>query len=134
MSIAEQLLSNDPASQMLGIKISEIGSGRCKLIMFVTDKMTNGYDLCHGGFLFTLADTACAFACAKDNERVLSVSSQIEYIAPAHNKDKLIATANVSHTNGKYIYCDVEIHNQNKQMIALLRGKTVRKKNTPLSE
>ncbi|MCW9000573.1 MAG: hotdog fold thioesterase, partial [Kangiellaceae bacterium] len=81
MTKAEELLHNDPASKLLGIELHEIDEGYCAVIMRVTEKMTNGYDVCHGGFVFTLADTASALASAMEGEVVLTASNQIEYLA-----------------------------------------------------
>ncbi|TQV71519.1 hotdog fold thioesterase [Aliikangiella marina] len=127
MTIAEQLLRNDPASQMLGIQLVSIDEESCSVSMVVTDKMTNGYDVCHGGFIYTLADTASAFASSMEGETILSASNQIEYLAPAKLGDRLIAAAKVSFITGKNLFCDVKVTNQSHQVIALVRGKLISK-------
>jgi len=129
MNAAEKLLNNDPASKMLDIKLSEKQQGYSVLTMIVRDDMTNGYDICHGGFVFTLADTASAFAAATEGQTILSSSNQIEYLAPAKLNDELIASANISHLSGRSLFCDVEVKNQDAVVIAIMRSKLIRKKN-----
>ena len=128
MTKAEELLHNDPASRLLGIELSEIDEGYCSVIMRVTEKMTNGYDVCHGGFVFTLADTASAFASAMEGEVVLTASNQIEYLAPAKLYDLLRAEAKVSIISGKNLYCDVKVCDQNDRLIAITRSKLISKR------
>lgn len=128
MTKAEELLHNDPASRLLGIELSDIDEGYCAVIMRVTEKMTNGYDVCHGGFVFTLADTASAFASAMEGEVVLTASNQIEYLAPAKLYDLLRAEAKVSIISGKNLYCDVKVCDQNDRLIAITRSKLISKR------
>ncbi len=125
MSKAQQLLQQDPASQMLGIQLINIETEFCQVEMNVLETMTNGYDICHGGFVFTLADTASAFASAIEGKNVLSASNQIEYLMAAKKGDKLTASARVNLKTGRYIFCDVQVHNQNKDLVALLKSKLV---------
>ena len=125
MSIAESLLANDPASQMLGIELVEQGNESCVVSMLINKSMTNGYDVCHGGFIYTLADTACAFACARENKIILSSSGQIEYLSPAVLGDKLIASAKVGYTSHRAIYCDVEVKSNGDKVNAFFRGKLI---------
>lgn len=127
MSKAEQLLANDPASQMLGITLVDIDEESCSVTMKISDKMTNGYDVCHGGFIYTLADTASAFASSMEGETILSASSQIEYLAPAKLGDVLVAAARVSYISGKNLFCDVQVTNQAQKIIAIVRGKLISK-------
>ncbi len=127
MSIAEELLKNDPASEMLGIKLINLDEGLCYLSMVVTSVLTNGYQLCHGGFVYALADTASAFSCATEGETVLSATSQIEYLAAAVLDDKLTAKAEVKFISGNKIFCDAEVVNQNRKVIAVMHSKFVSK-------
>jgi len=128
MSKAEELLQNDPASKMLGIQLEKIDEGFCAVSMIITAAMTNGYDVCHGGFIFTLADTASAFAGAMEGETVLTAANQIEYLAPARLDDLLKAEAKVSIISGKNLYCDVKVCDQNDRLIALTRSKLICKR------
>ena len=128
MSKAQGLLDNDPASKMLGIELLNVEQGTCAVSMKVTEKMTNGYDFCHGGFVFTLADTASAFASAQEGETILTASNQIDYLAPAKLGDLLTAEAKVSIISGRNRYCDVKVCDQNDRLIAITRSKLVSKR------
>ena len=122
---AAKLLAQDPASQMLGIDIVEAKAGYCKLTMTIGDDMTNGYDVCHGGFIFSLADTAVAFACAEPGKVAVSASSNIEFVAPARLGDVLSAVATINERNGRSCYCDIRVSNQNDETVALVHGRQV---------
>lgn len=119
------LLQQDPASRMLGIEIVAAKPGFCQLTMTVRDDMTNGYDVCHGGFIFTLADTAVAFACADTDKMAVSASSQVDFLASAKLSDTLTATASMIKQSGRNCYCDIEVENQAGEMIVLVRGRQV---------
>ncbi|MET1254263.1 PaaI family thioesterase [Aliikangiella maris] len=123
----QNLLKNDPASRLLGIKIHSVDTGQCQLKMWVNESMTNGYQVCHGGFIFTFADTASAFASASQGEIVLSASNQIDYLAPAYLNDFLTAKAHVTSVCGKVIYCDVKVTNQSEKLLAVMNAKLVNK-------
>ncbi|NQZ83247.1 MAG: hotdog fold thioesterase [Colwellia sp.] len=119
------LLAQDPASRLLGISITKLALGECQLSMTVTDTMTNGYGLCHGGFIFTLADTALAFSCATYGHATVTANAQIEFINPAKLNDQLMARASITLQKGRHIYCDIKIVNQENTAIALCRGHQV---------
>lgn len=125
LNIVNTLLAADPASKLLGIAIDNVTYEQCQISMIVSNKMTNGYDLCHGGFIFTLADTALAFACATKGQHSVTTNAQIEYINPAKLHDELVATAKVTLDKGRHLYCDIEITNQDQSPIALCRGHQV---------
>ncbi|MFV0291803.1 MAG: hydroxyphenylacetyl-CoA thioesterase PaaI [Paracoccus sp. (in: a-proteobacteria)] len=130
---AEAMWNNDNASQRLGMKIEHISPGTAKLSMLVTDAMTNGHDNGHGGYIFTLADSAFAFACNSYNTITVGQAASINYVAPARLGDRLIASAReVSRTGRSGVY-DVEITNQDGWQIAHFRGlsRTVRGTHLP---
>ena len=129
LETVKALLQQDPASQMLGIEIVDVKPGFCQLSMAVRDDMTNGYDVCHGGFIFTLADTAVAFACADKDKIAVSASSQIDFLASAKLSDTLVATAVINQRSGRSCYCDIQVEDQNGEVIALIRGRQVLLKN-----
>lgn len=119
----EQMLAKDSASRSLGIELTAVNDQGVQMSMTVTDTMTNGYGICHGGFIFTLADTALAFACVALGESALTQSAQIDYIHSAQLGDRLQAVAKVKHQRKRNICCDVEVYNQQDQLIALIRGR-----------
>jgi acyl-CoA thioesterase len=127
--MAEKLLANDPASKMLGIEIRTIKPEFCQTTMTIRDDMTNGYNVCHGGFIFTLADTALAFACAEHGKIAVSASAQIDFLLPAYLGDELVAEANVQIKSGRNLFCDIIVRNQENEVIALVKGRQVQMKN-----
>jgi len=127
MSFAEQLLQKDPASKLLGMELLDIDEESCSVSMPVTENLTNGYGICHGGFVYSLADTASAFASSMEGERILSASSQIEYLLPAVMGDVLTAVARVSCISGRHLFCDVKVFNQKRQVVALINAKLISK-------
>ena len=95
---ADAMWAQDEASKGLGMEIVEIAPGRATLAMTVRPDMVNGQRIAHGGFIFTLADSAFAFACNSHNERVVAAQGSITFIRPGKLGDRLIATArNVAH-------------------------------------
>ncbi|MGH6741232.1 MAG: hotdog fold thioesterase, partial [Bradyrhizobium sp.] len=90
---ADAMWKEDDASSGLGMKIVEVGSGRATLTMRVAPHMVNGQRIAHGGFIFTLADSAFAFACNSHNARAVAAHCQITFIRPAKLGDRLVAVA-----------------------------------------
>ncbi|MBM2290459.1 hydroxyphenylacetyl-CoA thioesterase PaaI [Sulfitobacter pseudonitzschiae] len=119
---AREMLQGDTASQTLGMIITEIAPGRATLTMPVTDAMLNGHGICHGGYIFTLADSAFAFACNTYNQRTVAQQNQITYLAPGQPNDTLTARAvEVSRTGRSGIY-DVTVTASDGTALALFRG------------
>ena len=103
------------------MELVEVAPGRATLAMTLSDAMLNGHDIAHGGFIFTLADSAFAFACNSYGERTVAVHCSISFIKPAARGDRLIATAReVSRVGRSGIY-DVSI-SANGTVIAEFRG------------
>ena len=112
----------DRASKGIGIKIESVAPGKANLSLTVQSKHLNGHDICHGGFIFILADSAFAFACNSYNQAAVAQNNMITFIAPAQRGEKLIAKAReVSRTGRSGIY-DVSVFNEKKQKIAEFRG------------
>jgi len=123
---ADAMYANDRASAALGMEIAEMSAGRSVLTMTVRDDMVNGHDLCHGGLIFTLADSAFAFACNSQNLNAVAAGARIEFLAPARLGDRLTAVAElVSQAKRSGVY-DVVVTNQQDQTIALFRGNSQR--------
>jgi acyl-CoA thioesterase len=124
--VAERMFENDRASGALGMAIAEIGPGSAKLTMTVRPDMVNGHAICHGGFIFTLADSAFAFACNSYNFNTVAQGCSIEYLAPAREGDVLTAVAQERSLSGRTGVYDIEVTNQRRETIALFRGKSYR--------
>jgi acyl-CoA thioesterase len=85
--------ADDHASRGLGMELEQARRGFARIRMTVTDVMINGHEICHGGFVFALADTAFAFACNADRPTTLAAACEIVFVAPARRGDVLVAEA-----------------------------------------
>lgn len=121
---AASMWNKDKASQALGIEVSVAAVGAATASMTVRDDMVNGFDVCHGGLVFALADTAFAFACNAYDEQTVAASCQIEFLRPAILGDELLATASEDHRGRKTGYYTVKVHNQDDELVALFRGRS----------
>ena len=119
---AEAMWADDQASQKLGMEITDVGAGRATVTMTVTDSMTNGHGTCHGGYIFTLADSAFAFACNGYNQRAVAQHCSITFIAPAQRGDRLNATAEVNSRFGRSGIYDSRVTREDGEAIAEFRG------------
>ena len=106
---AEAMWKEDDASKGLGMEIIEIKSGHAALAMTVKPDMVNGQRIAHGGFIFTLADSALAFACNTYNERAVAAQGSITFIRPGKLGDRLVATAREISRNGRSGIYDVRV-------------------------
>jgi len=106
---AEAMWKEDDASQGLGMKIVDVGSGQATLAMTVQPHMVNGQRIAHGGFIFLLADSAFAFACNSHNQRAVAAQCDIAFIKPGRLGDKLVATAREISRNGRSGIYDVRV-------------------------
>ncbi|WP_432695630.1 hydroxyphenylacetyl-CoA thioesterase PaaI [Marinobacterium sp. YM272] len=121
---ADAMYSRDRATKELGIKILHIAPGEAKLSMPVTEKMIQGHDSCHGGYIFTLADSTFAFACNTYDAVTVASGCSIEYVAPGKLGDLLTASAKEQSRGKRTGVYDIRIENQNGQLVALFRGKS----------
>jgi acyl-CoA thioesterase len=122
---AQTMYARDKASQALSIEIDIPAAGSAEARMRVRDDMLNGFDICHGGLVFTVADTAFAFACNAYNRLAVAGSASIEFLRPAGLNDELRALAREEHRRSRGGFYTVEVHNQNNELIALFRGRSV---------
>ena len=129
---AEAMWSNDSTSQRLGMTIERIAPGEATLALEVTEVMLNGHGLAHGGFIFTLADSAFAFACNGYNQRTVGHQAAITYMAPARLGDRLTAVAREIHRAGRNGVYDVRVTNQDGAQVAEFRGHSRTVKGTHL--
>src|SRR5690625_5836909 len=104
------------------MEIVSVSPGAATLTMRVTRDMVNGHNTCHGGYLFTLADSCFAFACNTYNQRTVAQHCNITFVAPAFANDLLTATATEVSRQGRSGIYDVTITNQDGQDIAIFRG------------
>jgi len=120
---AEAMWADDAASQTLGMRIVDVGPGSATLEMTVRDDMVNGHGIGHGGFTFSLADSAFAFACNSYNRRTVAHRCEITYLAPTTLGDVLTATAKEREREGRDGVYDVVVHNRDG-VVAQFVGKS----------
>jgi acyl-CoA thioesterase len=132
--VAESMYARDTATHSLGIRIVHVGPGFAELAMAVRADMLNGHEICHGGFIFTLADSAFAYACNSYNLNTVASGCAIEFVAPARLDDVLAARAHERQLAGRTGVYDVEVANQRGETVALFRGKSYRIKGHLLAD
>jgi acyl-CoA thioesterase len=126
--VGEAMYENDRASQGLGIQLASIGPGRATMTMTVRADMLNGFDICHGGFITTLADSAFAFACNSYNEMTVASGLSVDLLAPSREGDQLSAEAVEVSQQGRTGVYDITVTNQRGERIAVVRGRSYRLK------
>lgn len=133
---ASAMWNGDSASQRLGMSLDDIAPGRATLTMTVTEAMSNGHGNCHGGYIFTLADSAFAFACNSYNDVVVGQHCSITYLRPVRLGDRLTAAARETSRQGRSGVYDVRITNQDGAHVAEFRGhsRTVKGTHLPVED
>jgi acyl-CoA thioesterase len=119
---AEAMWHEDSASRGVGMGIEDIAPGHARLGMTVTERMVNGHGLCHGGYIFMLADSAFAFAANTYNARALASHCAITFLQPARLDDRLIAEATERSRAGRSGIYDVSVRRADGAVIAEFRG------------
>lgn len=121
---AEKMYENDACSQALGIQVEVPAPGRAEASFVVRPDMLNGHGVCHGGLLFTLADTAFAFACNSYNKVTLAGAASVDFLRPAKLGDTIVASASEVHRGGRVGLYDVSVKNQDGLEVAVFRGRS----------
>jgi acyl-CoA thioesterase len=127
---AEIIQREDRASRWLGMQLQEVRPGYARLAMRVTENMVNGQKVCHGGLIFSLADSSFGFACNSHNQHALAANCSIDFLSPAALGDELTAEANETAHAGRTRVYDVRVTNQEGTLIAVFRGKSATVKGT----
>lgn len=122
--VREGMFANDRASKALGMQVLEVTPGGALLSMVVRDDMLNGHDLCHGGLIATLADSAFAFGCNSYNELTVASGFSIDIVASARLGDTLSARCVEVSKSGRTGVYDVEVQNQRGERVAVFRGRS----------
>lgn len=131
---AQAMLARDRGSLALGMQLLSVAPGRARLSMPVRADMIQGHGTCHGGYIFTLADSAFAVACNTYNQVTIGLGCSIDYIAPALMGDTLNASCVEQSRGGRTGNYDVRVENQNGQLIALFHGKSYKVQGTVLAQ
>lgn len=121
---AMSMYANDEASRALGMEIVDVDYGRAVVTMTVTSAMVNGLDICHGGLIFALADSAMAFATNSYNRFAVATMAEIDWLRPGRRGSVLTAVAEERHKRGRNAITDVVVTDEAGQTIALFRGRT----------
>ena len=121
---AETMYAADAASRRLGIAITDVSPGRATASMTVTEDMANGHGICHGGYVFTLADTAFAFACNTYDERTVAAGADISFLEPVAVGERLTARATERSRRGRSGIYDVTVARADGTVVAEFRGRS----------
>jgi acyl-CoA thioesterase len=124
--VADAMHARDHAARALDIKIVAVNLGSATVSMLVREDMVNGHDICHGGYMALLCDTAFAYACNSYNFNTVASGFSIEILAPAKLGDTLVAVGVEQAQRGRQGVYDIKLTNQNGDIIALFRGKSAR--------
>lgn len=119
---ARHMMASDAASQSIGARLESIGPDHATLSMQVRADMLNGHGICHGGFIFMLADSAFAFACNARNVMTVAQSNQITFLAPGKPSERLSAKAREVASAGRSGTYDVTVTGEDGRVVALFRG------------
>ena len=126
-AVGAHMFANDRASKAMGMRIVAISEGAAFLEMPVREDMLNGFDICHGGFITTLADSAFAFACNSTGEMTVAAGLTVDFLAPVQRDDVLTARAFEVSSTGRTGLYDITVTNQRGEQVALVRGRSHRK-------
>lgn len=123
LGAAQAMFAADRASGGLGIELLHLDDGAAVVRMVVTAAMVNGHGAAHGGYLFLLADTAFACACNTGGAPTVAAAADIDFVAPAHEGDALLATARERARFGRSGIYDVRVQ-RGDELIAEFRGRS----------
>jgi acyl-CoA thioesterase len=119
------MFAQDTASRdTMGMQLLLCAPGRAQMRMQVQAKHLNGHGICHGGFIFTLADSTFAFACNSHNNNAVAAAASIEFLKPAKLGDELTCTGVEQVLSGRHGVYDMTVKNQHGEIMALFRGKS----------
>ena len=119
---AAAMWAEDNATRRLGMSLDHIAAGTATISMSVTDAMVNGHGICHGGYIFTLADSAFAYACNSHGQRHVAQNCQIAYVAPGRVGSRLVADARERQRGDRSGIYDVTVRDDTGTVIAEFRG------------
>lgn len=132
--VRDGMSENDRVLHANGIRFEAVGPGYAKLTMAVREEMLNGFDICHGGFITVLADSAFAYACNSYNEQTVASGISLDFMAPGRPGDVLCAEAKEVFAAGRTGVYDISVTNPRGELIAVMRGKSYRLKGRAVVE
>ena len=123
--VGQVMWAADTASKdTLGMELLGCEPGRARVRMVVRQLHLNGHQICHGGLIFTLADTTFAFACNSHNRNAVAAGCTIEFLKPAHEGDVLSCEGVEQTLQGRHGIYDMKVTNQRGEVVAMFRGKS----------
>lgn len=134
-AVGQAMFAVDTASKdTMGMQLLSCTPGCAVMRMEVKPLHLNGHQICHGGFIFTLADSTFAFACNSYNLSTVASGCSIEFLRPGKAGDVLTATAQERVRSGRHGIYDIEVRNQRDEVVAMFRGKSAQIQGTVLPE
>ena len=133
--VGEAMFAVDAASKdFLRMELVACEPGRAVMRMEVREPMLNGHKICHGGLIFTLADSTFAFACNSHNKVTVAAGCSIEFLKPAHLGDVLTCEGLEQVLQGRHGIYDMKVRNQRGEVVAMFRGKSASIQGTVIPE
>ena len=119
---AAVMWDKDAASKWLGMTLDAVGPGTARVSFHIQDHHLNGHAICHGGYIFTLADSAFAFACNSYNQITVAQENQITFLSPGKGGERLTAIARETARTGRSGVYDVTVTSEDGRKVAVFRG------------
>ena len=133
--VGEVMFANDVASkETMGMALVSVTPGHAVMRMTVQPLHLNGHQICHGGFIFTLADSTFAFACNSRDRNTVAAGCSIEFLKPAHAGDLLTCEGVEQILQGRHGIYDMKVSNQRGETVAMFRGKSAQIQGTVFPE
>ena len=133
--VSQAMFAADRASrETMGMEMLECAAGRATMRMEVRELHLNGHKICHGGFIFTLADSTFAFACNSYNKNAVAAGAAIEFLKPGQLGDLLTCVGEEQTLQGRHGVYDMRVTNQRGEVVALFRGKSAQIPGTVIAE
>jgi acyl-CoA thioesterase len=133
--VGESMFAVDTASKdTMGMELLSCEPGRAVIRMTVKELHLNGHKICHGGFIFTLADSTFAFACNSYNKAAVAAGCSIEFLKPGQLGDVLTCVGQEKTMSGRHGIYDMKVTNQKGEVIAMFRGKSAQIQGTVIPE
>lgn len=124
--IVTHMIENDPFSQWMGIKILDVKEGYCKISCKIRKEMLNGFQVTHGGIVFSLADSALAFSAATYGRVSLAIDNSISFTRKTTAGETLVASSTCIHITHKTGVFEIDICNSNAELIAKMKATVYR--------
>lgn len=124
--VVARMMARDTFSQWLGVELVEVAAQRAVIRMTVREEMANGFGVVHGGIVYSLADSAFAFAVNSGGEITVAVDCSISYPAAVRAGDVLTATAIEQTATNRLAFCEVTVRNQDDAVVGHFRGTAYR--------